>query len=390
MAQTADVVLIGGGIIGASIAYHLLQDSFSGRVLVVERDTTYARAATSLSLGGIRQLYGVPSNIAMARYSLQCYERFDEAMSGAWGAAQAHFHQRGYLLLLDAHNQEAWLKKYEVQRQLGVEVEKLAPSEVRRLFPHLFVDDVACALFSRRDGYINPRGALQAYVERARELGCAYLQDEVIGFAPEAGAGFSVRTQRAGTIASGLLIIVSGAWSQYVARLAGIDLPVTPVRRQACYVTLPRPLGYKLPMVIDSSNVHFRHDTESEDHLVVSYIVRDEPSGFNWEWDSEAFDAHIEPTLRRRLPGAAPVKLQRGWAGHYAVTPDENPILGPHPEIPGLFMATGFSGHGVMLAPATGKLISELIRLGRYETLDASAYGLQRFATGQLIDDPQI
>lgn len=390
MMQTADVVLIGGGIIGASIAYHVLQDGFVGRVLLIDRDTTYARAATALSLGGVRQLYGVPSNIAMARYSLQCYERFDEEMSGAWGRAQAHFHQRGYLLLLDAHNQDVWLKKYEVQRQMGVEVEKLTSSEVGQLFPHLFVEDVAGALYSRRDGYVNPRGALQGFVERARELGCVYLQDEVTGFAPAAGETFTVQTQRAGTIVTRILVIVSGAWSPYVAKLAGIALPVTPVRRQACYVTLPHPLGYKLPMVIDSSDVHFRHDTETDDHLIVSYIIRDEPSGFNWEWNSEAFDAHIEPTLRRRLPGAGQVKLQRGWAGHYAVTPDENPILGPHPELPGLVMATGFSGHGVMLAPATGKLSSELIRLGRYETLDASAYGLQRFAEGRLIEDAQI
>jgi glycine/D-amino acid oxidase-like deaminating enzyme len=390
MAQAADVVLVGGGIIGASIAYHMLQEGFSGRVLVIERDTTYARAATSLSLGGVRQLYGVPSNIAMARYSLQCYERFDEEMSGAWGRAQAHFYQRGYLLLLDPHNQDVWLKKYQLQRQMGVEVEKLASSEVEQLFPHLLVEDVDCALYSPRDGYVYPRGALQGFVERSRELGCRYLQDEVVGFEPTAGATFRVQTQRTGTISTGVLIIVSGAWSEHVARLAGITLPVTPVRRQACYVTLPHPLGYKLPMVIDSSDIHFRHDTETDDHLIVSYIIRDEPSGFNWEWNSEAFDSHIEPTLRRRLPGAGPVRLQRGWAGHYAVTPDENPILGPHPAVPGLLMATGFSGHGVMLAPAAGKLISELIRLGRYETLDASAYGLERFATGQLIDDPQI
>jgi glycine/D-amino acid oxidase-like deaminating enzyme len=227
-------------------------------------------------------------------------------------------------------------------------------------------------------------------VERARELGCSYLQDEVMAIVPAAGATFAVQTQRAGAISTGVLVVVAGAWSVYVAQLAGITLPVTPVRRQACYVTLPQPLGYKLPMVIDSSDVHFRHDTESDDHLIVSYIIRGEPAGFNWEWNSEAFEAHIAPTLRRRLAGAGHVKLQRGWAGHYAVTPDENPILGPHPELPGLIMATGFSGHGVMLAPVTGKLISELIRLDRYETLDASAYGLQRFATGRLIEDAQI
>jgi glycine/D-amino acid oxidase-like deaminating enzyme len=390
MAQTADVVLIGGGIMGASIAYHLRQDGFSGRILVIERDTTYARAATPMSLGGIRQLYGVPCNIQMARYSLQFYERFDEVMSGAWGRAQAHFHQRGYLLLLDDQNREAWHRKYEVQRHLGVEVEMLPPGEVHELFPDLYVGDVAYGLYGRRDGYLNPRGALQGFVERSRELHCNWLQDEMVGFAPASGRTFTVQTRMAGDISTPTLVIVSGAWTQYVARLAGIELPVMPVRRQACYVTLPRTFGYKLPMVIDRSDVHFRHDTETDDHLVVSYIVRDEPPGFNFDWDSGQFEAHILPTLRQRLPRCGNMHLQRGWAGHYGITPDENLILGPHPEYQGLYMAVGDSGHGVMLAPAVGKVLSEIIRLGRYETLDATPYRLERFATGDLIDDPQI
>jgi FAD-dependent oxidoreductase domain-containing protein 1 len=390
MAQTADVVLIGGGIIGASIAYHLRQDGFSGRILVIERDTTYARAATPMSLGGVRQLYGVPSNIQLARYSLQFYERFDELMSGRWGQAQAHFHQRGYLLLLDDQNRDAWFRRYEVQRQMGVEVQMLPPGQVHELFPHLYVGDVTYALFSQRDGYVNPRGALQGFVERSRELNCTWLQDEVIGFEAASGQTFNVQTRTAETISAPVLVIVSGAWAQHVAGLAGISLPVQPVRRQACYVTLARPLGYKLPMVIDRSDVHFRHDTETDNHLLVSYIIRDEPPGFNFDWDSSQFEAHILPTLKRRLPACGDVQLQRGWAGHYAVTPDENPILGPHPEFPGLFMATGYSGHGVMLAPASGKVLSEVIRLGRYETLDATPYRLERFATGELISDPQI
>jgi FAD-dependent oxidoreductase domain-containing protein 1 len=390
MAQTADVVLIGGGIIGASIAYHLRQDGFMGRILVIERDTTYARAATPMSLGGVRQLYGVPCNIRLARYSLQFYERFDEVMSGRWGRAQAHFHQRGYLLLLDDQNRDAWFRRYEVQRELGVEVEMLPPGQVHELFPHLYVGDVSYALFSQRDGYVNPRGALQGFVERSRELNCTWLQDEVIGFAPTSGQTFNVQTRMSGDISTPAVVIVSGAWAQHVAGLAGISLPVQPVRRQACYVTLANPPGYKLPMVIDRSNVHFRHDTETDNHLLVSYIIRDEPPGFNFDWDSAQFEAHILPTLRRRLPACGDIQLQRGWAGHYAVTPDENFILGQHPELPGLFMATGCSGHGVMLAPAIGKVLSEAIRLRRYETLDATPYHLGRFATGELISDPQI
>ena len=391
MAQTAEVVIIGGGIVGASIAYHLRQDGMTGRILVIERDATYTRAATPLSMGGVRQQYSVPCNIAMARYGLAFYEQFDEVMTGSWGRPQAHFHQRGYLVLLHASNHEALRQRYERQRRLGVEVEFLAPEDVRELVPHLCVDEIVGGIYGRRDGYLNPRGALQGFVERARELGCTWLQDEVIGFHAAPDQTMTVQTQASGTISTPALVIAAGAWARQLAALAGIDLPVLPVRRQACYATLPTVLGYKLPMVLDRQrDISFRHDTETDNHLQITRTVRDEPPGFNFDWDAEAFATHIVPVLQHYLPTCGDVQLQRGWAGHYGVTPDENPILGPHPAYPRLFMAIGDSGHGLMLAPATGKALSELVRLGRSATLDVQPYRLERFATGDLIPDPQI
>jgi len=156
-------------------------------------------------------------------------------------------------------------------------------------------------------------------------------------------------------------------------------------------VTLPARLDYKFPMVLDRvHDISFRHDTETDDHLLITRTIRDEPAGFNFDWEAEAFQSQLAPLMRHYLPTCGEVQLQRGWAGHYAVTPDENPILGPHPDYPNLYMAVGFSGHGVMLAPASGKILSEFVRLQRSETLDAVPYRLERFATGALIDDPQI
>ncbi len=391
MAHTADIVIIGGGIIGASIAYHLRQDGFTGDVLVIENDTTYARAATPMSMGGIRQQYSFPNNIAMGRYGLTFYAQFDEVMAGTWGRPQAHFHRRGYLVLLHAENQDALRQRYDNQRQLGVEVELMSPEAIRDMLPHLCVDDIVGGIYGRQDGYLNPRGALQGFVERSRELGCVWLQDEVIGFTPDAGSHATVQTRHSGTISTPALVITAGAWTQHLAALASIELPVLPVRRQGCYVTLPTLLDYKLPMILDRRrNLSFRHDTETDDHLLISRTVRDEPAGFNFDWDMEAFEIHIAPFLRHYLPDCGEPQLQRGWAGHYAVTVDENPILGQHPEYPGVYMAVGFSGHGVMLAPATGKSLSELIRAGHCETFDIHPYRLERFATGDLIPDPQI
>ena len=219
MAQTAEVVIIGGGIVGASIAYNLRQDGMTGRILVIERD------ATPLSMGGVRQQYSVPCNIGMARYGLAFYEQFDEVMAGSWGRPQAHFHQRGYLVLLHASNQEALRQRYERQRRLGVEVELLAPEDVRELVPHLCVDEIVGGIYGRRDGYLNPRGALQGFVERSRELGCTWLQDEVIGFHAAPDQTMAVQTHASGTISTPALVIAAGAWARQRALREGITIP---------------------------------------------------------------------------------------------------------------------------------------------------------------------
>ncbi len=391
MESTADVIIMGGGIIGASIAYHLRREDPSlGRVVVIEQDWTYARAAAPMSMGGIRQQYSAACNVALARYSLPFYEQFDDLMTGAWGIPQAHFHQRGYLVLMHEENQDRLRQKYETQRALGVEIELLSPDAIREFLPHLNVEAIVGGLYGPRDGYLNPRGALQGFVEQSRELGCQWVQDEVLDFQPESGQA-KVQTRYHGTLTTPQLVISTGAWTQRLAALANIELPVQPVRRQGCYVTLPTQVGYKFPMVLDRiRDISFRHDTETDNHLLMSRTVRDEPPGFNFDWDVDAFEREIRPMMQHYLPDCGEVQLQRGWAGHYGITPDENPIFGQHPAHACLYMAVGFSGHGVMLAPAAGKIISELLLRGRSETLDAHPYRLERFATGDLIHDPQI
>lgn len=390
MAATADVVIVGGGIIGASVAYHLRADGFMGRVLVVDRDLTHMRAATTASMGGVRTQYGAASNLAMARYGLEFFARFDETMAGGWGRPRAHFRRAGYLMLAHGSNEVALRRRCAAQQAIGVGVEWLAPEDIRHVVPALAVDDVAGALWTREDGYVNPGGALQGFIERSRELGAVWRQDEVVGLELE-GARPTVRLRDVGRLSTAVVVLASGAWSSDVARLAGVDLPVYPLRRQACLVQLGMPPAASVPMVLDRDNpINFRSDTETTDHLLVSRQLPDEPHGFRFDWDVESFAAHIAPRLRRYLPGCGEPRLQRGWAGHYDVSPDENPILGPHPEHPSLMIAAGFSGHGLMLAPAAGRVTSDLIRLGRTETLEARPYRLGRFAEGEPVVDPQI
>jgi FAD-dependent oxidoreductase domain-containing protein 1 len=390
MAATVDVVIVGGGIVGASVAYHLRADGFAGRVLVVDPDLTHTRAATPASMGGVRTQYGVASNLALARYGLDFYASFDEVLAGGWGRPRAHFRRGGYLLLAHPSNETALRRRCVAQQAIGVGVEWLMPQDIPRVAPALAVDGVAGGLWTRDDGYLSPRGTLQGFVERSRELGAAWRQDEVVGLQFE-GAHATVRLRGAGALSTAVVVLAAGAWSREVARLAGVELPVHPLRRQACLVQLGAPPVAPLPMTLDRDDpIAFRSDTETTDHLLASRQLPDEPRGFRFDWDVEAFATQIAPRLRRYLPGCGEPRLQRGWAGHYDVSPDENPILGAHPEHPSLLIAAGFSGHGLMLAPAAGRITSELIRLGRAETLDARPYRLGRFAEGEPINDPQI
>ena len=390
MIGTAEVVIVGGGIVGASVAHHLRAEGMTGRVLVLDPDLTHSRATTPASMGGVRTQYGVATNLAMARYGLDFYARFDQAMAGGWGTPRARFHRGGYLLLAHAAAEAAFRRRCDVQRKIGVAVEWLAPDDIRRVAPALSLAGVPGALWTAGDGYVSPRGALQGFVERSRELGATWRQDEVVGLELEGGRA-TVRTRHGGAVSTPTVVLAAGAWSRAVAALAGIELPVHPLRRQACLVQLPSPPATRLPMTLDRlNNLAFRSDSDSADHLLVSRQLPDEPPGFRFDWDVEAFATAIAALLRRHLPGCGEPRLQRGWAGHYDVSPDENPILGRHPEHPALLIAAGFSGHGLMLAPAAGKITSELIRLGRSETFNANPYRLSRFAEGVPIDDPQI
>jgi len=390
MTATADVVIIGGGIVGASVAYHLGAERFPGRVLVIDPDLTYARATTPASMGGVRTQYSVASNLAMARYGLDFYSRFDDALGGAWGRPRAHFHRSGYLLLAHAVNEATLRERMAAQRSIGVGVEWLGPDEIRRAVPGLVPGAAVGALWTGGDGYVSPRGALQGLVERSRELGAGWLQDEVVGLQLE-GERATVRTRGSGSVSTALVVLAAGAWSRDIAALAGVELPVLALRRQSCLVQLSCPLPARLPMVLDrADSIAFRSDTETDDHVLVSRQVAGEAPGFRFDWDVERFAAEIAPCLRRYLPGAGEPRLQRGLAGHYDVSPDENPILGRHPEHPALLIAAGFSGHGLMLAPAAGKMTSDLIRNGRSDTFDPRPYRLNRFAENDPIIDPQI
>src|SRR3989441_8710028 len=351
-----DIVIIGGGVIGSSIAFNLLQDGFAGRVAVMERDPSYQFASSALAMGGVRQQFMSAVNVRMVQYSLTVLEQFPEC----------DFHQRGYLFLGNESNWANLQRRYEIQRRLGAECELLSVAEIRRLVPELRCDDLAGGLFGPKDGYVDPRAMLRAFRKRAEKLGATYISGEVQRLEP-----------------GQVYVIAAGAYSGIVAKLAGVEAPVTPVRQQLFRCALPRPWTYEFPVVIDPGGVHWRSAPNNE--IVIAKTKADEPPGFRFGCDIERFHEDFMPDLVRRLPEFRDLKLVFGWGGLYEMTPDHNGILDQISDR--LYIAAGFSGHGLMMSAATGKLMSELIRTGRFETLDASALSLGRFARNELFLD---
>jgi FAD-dependent oxidoreductase domain-containing protein 1 len=392
--MTSDVVIIGGGVVGSSIAYHLRRDGFTGRIVVVERDPSYARASSNLAMGGIRQQFGSAVNVAMARFSVRFYERFDETMSVGGYHSDAWLRQRGYLFLVDAAGRERFEQRVARQQALGAEVERWSVDEIRRRVPDLMLDDIEFGVFGPRDGYANPKRVLAGFRAGAAHAGAEYLTAEVSAIERRNGrvTGVVVQGPR-GTerLDTETVVNAAGAYAARVGRMADVELPVEPVRQHLFRCALPTAWPYRFPMVIDPGGVHWRHDDArapgEEDRIIVARTKLDEPAGEDLTVDPARWARDFAPDLFRRVPAFRDARLLEGWTGLYEMTPDHNPMIGEHPEVRGFFLANGFSGHGLMMAPATGKILSELIRLGRAETLDIRPFAVERFARGELFWD---
>ena len=393
--MNADVVVVGGGVVGSSVAYQLKRADPSLRVVVVERDPTYARASSNLAMGGVRQQFASAPNVCLARWSAAFYERFDRLMSEGGHCSQAWFRRRGYLFLVDHASAAAFEARLELQHALGAAVERWSVDDLRARLPGIVVDDLAFAVFGPRDGYANPSQVLRGFRAGAEHRGAEYVHGELAEVERAGGRVSAARVRLAGggelRVNAPAVVNAAGAYAARVGEAAGLDLPIRAQRQHLFRAGLPRPFPYRFPMVIDPGGAHWRHDDAirpgEADRIVVARTRFDEPFGENLECDLARWESDFRPPLVRRMPALADATLLEGWAGLYEVTPDHNPLLGEHPELAGFHIAAGFSGHGLMLAPATGVVISEMIRLGASRTFDVSAFAPDRFARGALVHD---
>ncbi|MBL6599551.1 MAG: FAD-binding oxidoreductase [Alphaproteobacteria bacterium] len=372
-----DIVIIGGGIIGSSIAYHLA-NAGAGDVAVIERDPTYEIAATPRGSGGIRQLFSLPENVAMTRHGLPFYECFDEIMAVDGESPAISFRRQGYLFVSDGGDAATMEANFRNQETLGVAAELLDGPALERLFPSIRADDVDIAVYSPNDAWIDAYAALQGFRRKARSLGVTYLQDEVATAEITDGKVGAILCASGERIEADLFVLATGAWSGEVGHLFGVDLPVEPMSRESYFFRCEAELE-PLPFIKSETDLAFRPEGAGYTGGVPDWSV---PAGWNWELDPNRFEEVVWPALAHRVPAMETLRMERGWRGHYARNSlDKSAIIGRWEGEPAnLFIATGFSGHGIMHAPATGLAMAELILGGRFETMD-----LARFGTGRIL-----
>lgn len=389
MSSRFDVLIIGGGIMGSSIAYHLKKDGFEGTVAVFEKDSTYEFSSTTLSAGGVREQFSTEVNIRISQYSIDFYEKFDEAMAVNGEKAHAEFRQRGYLFLASETNWPLIEKNYHFQKRLGANVNLLSVEEALRIIPHLNPKGLVGASFGRRDGYLDPYGTLQGFIKKARSLGVRYVNDEVTGILRDRSQVNGVTTRKGDKYTGAVIVNAAGPWAAEVGKMAGADLPVDPVRRMVFVFQPSEIFSYDLPLVIDVTDLYFRHETGKV--IMTGKSILNEPPGFNFKVDNGFFNQTMWPILADRIPVFDRLKLIKGWSGLYEINRlDSNALLGEYPGLKGFYMAIGFSGHGLQQAPAVGKAMSELIRLGRYETIDVSPLNYERVISGKLVIEEEV
>ncbi len=379
--ETADVVVIGGGVMGASTAYHLALEGVKD-VALLEKESYFGQGATGRCAGGIRHQFATDVNVRLSIVSLEMLDRFKQETG-----QDPEVRKCGYLFVLtDEKDVISFKQNMQMQQRLGVATEWLDGDEIRSRLPVMRFHDALGGTLNPNDGLADPNGVVMGYIQAARKLGVKPLTDvEVQGIVVESGKACAVATNR-GQIETRNVVNAAGPWAGVIGKFAGIDIPITPLRRQMITTTPLLKLPEDFPFVIDfAQSLYFHREGEG---ILTGMSNPDETPGFDQsideDWEVEAMNAAAE-----RMPMLEKAGRLAGWAGLYEVTPDAHPIFGPTP-VEGFWIVGGFSGHGFMHGPVAGKLIQEFITEGNARTVDVSSLDLDRFEEGRLIHEYNV
>lgn len=375
------VIVIGGGVMGSSVAYHLKSDpAFTGSVTVVERDPSYARASSALSASSIRQQFSTPLNIHLSRYGIGFLRRAGELLGIELGLREP-----GYLFLASSAGEPVLRANHAIQKGEGCAVELLDPAALLGRFPWISTEGVTLASHgTANEGWFDGPALMQGFRRKARDLGVSYVADEALEI-----SGHSVSLRSGGRLEARTIVLAAGPWSGEVAARGGVALPVEP-RRRSVFVFDVREAPGITPLTIDPSGTWFR--PEGRFYIGgTTPVAGNDPAGAPLEVQHQEWDDIVWPTLAARVPAFEAAKVVNAWAGYYEYnTFDQNGIVGRHPENERLIFATGFSGHGIQQSPAVGRAVAELIVHGSYRTLDLSPFGYERISAGRPIRELNV
>jgi sarcosine oxidase subunit beta len=371
MKHSAEVVIIGGGIMGASTAYHLARRGCSN-VVVLESAEMFGLGSTGLNAGGVRHQFSTAVNIELSKLSFAMMERFADEME-----QEVSLRRCGYLFLIDNElDLQRFRHNVDLQNMLGVPSRIVSVAEIAALAPEVVLDGIVGGTWCALDGLVDPHGLLQGYVSRARQLGVTLITGSpATGIEIDRARVCRVLTA-AGAIETFNVLIAAGPWSAQVGALAGITIPIQPSRRQIAVTRPTAPVRADFPFVIDFTRALYFH--REGNGILTGMSNRDEAPGFGTTVDEQWRLRHLEHAVER-LPLLADAELVAEWAGLYEVTPDDQPILGRLPGVENLFMCAGFSGHGLMHGPAAGLVAAEEILDGRAHTIDIDVLRWERF-----------
>jgi FAD-dependent oxidoreductase domain-containing protein 1 len=377
-----DIVIVGGAIVGASMAYFLREEGYAGTIALIERDPSFAQAATTLSCASIRQQFSIPENIRLSRFTLQFFREL-QARFGA--SADIAFREKGYLILASEEGRDILAANHRVQMAEGADIALLSAAELEARFAWLSADGVAAGAYGvSGEGWFDAHALLGLLRTALKSRDIDLVKGEVAAIARSGDRITGVTLADGTTIETGLVINAAGPNAGNVAALAGLALPVEP-RKRSVFVFEAADRFDDMPLLVDPSGVYVR----PEGSVYITGGAEDaatdgpaDPADFEPDWP--LFEERIWPVLAARIPAFEALKPGRAWAGHYDYNSlDQNAVIGPHPDVANFFFANGFSGHGLQQAPAVGKALAEWIVHGEYRAIDCTAFGYARIAEGR-------
>jgi glycine/D-amino acid oxidase-like deaminating enzyme len=370
-----DIVIVGGSLMGSSTAYHLMTAD-KLKIAVIEKDPTYARASTPLSIGNVRTQFNLKENVQISQYAYSFLETFEETMAVNDVRPHIAWHREGNLFLVEADNRDCARQEMAMQQNLGCNIEWWSKEKLAQRMPQCELNGFVGATYGPDEGTMDPHAVLMGFKAKAKSLGAEYLTDEVVAVTTDKGCVTGVNLASGQALAAKVVLNCAGPWAGEIAKTAGVDIPVVPVKRQV-FVVDPKVKQESLPrLTVLPSGLYIARETGGM--LFVSKTMAEDPVGFDFTWEDKRFMEVVWPELAEFIPELETLKLIRGWAGLYAVnTLDANAILGEWPELKGFYLANGFSGHGFQQAAAVGRHLSELI-LGSDPSMDLSVFGTQR------------